>query len=357
MNKMFVRVDGITYDGWTSATASKSIGQAAGTFSFQTTSTETTNFPVQRGDKIDVFIDNIIIMSGFVDIVLIEYDAETHSITISGRDATGILIDSSVPGNRSFNPPIDLEQITNIILGRLGSTLRVVNDVPDLKKFKTSVEAKIEQTAFEFLEEYGRKANVMLTSNRDGDLVIYRSNPKKVDTILLHEIDNEENNILTGVISFDDSERFSKYTVYSQKEGSDDVSNKNQASTKGEAFDDGALSVKQKVMALESDGSVQDAKNRAAWEANIRRARSTSHTYTVFGFYHSRGLWDINLLTRVRDDYATIDSDMLIDSIQYDYSLDGGALTTIGVIGPDAYQVKASVTKQDKVENELTWKL
>lgn len=369
MNKMFLRVDGIMYDGWTEASVSKSIAEASGSFTFQATSEDTASFPIARRSEIDVFLDNIIIMSGFVDIVNIIYESGSHSITISGRDKTSILIDSSVPDNRSFNPPIDLEQITNTILKRLGSTLKVVNDAPNLKKFKTVVEAKVDQTAFQFLEEYGRKANVMLTSNNDGDLVIFEPNPKRIETIILHKIGDINNNVLSADCNFDDSQRFSKYTVYTQKENSSNsikqsgnplfgkLSNKNEATVFGTATDPDALSVKQKIMALESSGTIEEATNRAKWEANIRRARSTSHSYTIQGFYHSKGLWEKNLIVRVVDDYATIDSDMLIDTVEYSYSVDGGAVTTLGVIAPDAYQVKAAISKPDKNTGTLTWKL
>lgn len=354
---MSLKVNGITYDGFTSAVAKKSIREVSGNFAFQATSSETKDFPITRMAEIEVYIDSDLIMAGFVDIITVDYSKGAHTLNIAGRSKTSVLIDSSVPGNRRFNSPIDLAQVASTIIQRLGSDIKVVNNVAALKKFETPLEAKVSQTAYQFLEEHARKSNVMLTSNAEGDLVIYQSNPEKIETILLHQKGNIENNVLEASIKFDDSKRFSSYTVYSQKGDGEGISNKNQASTVGIAKDTGALSVKQKIMVLESEGSIQDASNRAAWEANVRRAKATSHIYTVQGFYHSEGLWDINQITRVVDDYATIDDDMLIDSVEYKYSINQGSLTKLGVVGPDAYQVKASISLVEEALGSLTWKL
>lgn len=367
---MSLRVNGVTFEGFTSSRVSKSISDASGVFSFTATSEETKNFPITRMAKVEVFIDGILIMSGFVDVITIEYSHGSHSLTFSGRDKTSILIDSSIPGNRRFNSPIDLKQVAEEIIKRLGSDLLVDTDIKNLKKFTTPLEAKVSQTAYQFLEQYARKSNVMLTSSNDGNLVIYESDPKKIDTIILHDIGNIENNVLSANLKFDDSKRFSKYTVYSQKSGNESgslsfsfgktpstISNKNQSTTTGQAEDDGALPEKQKIMILESDGSIEDANNRAKWEANIRRNLATAHDYTMQGFFHSRGLWEINQLARVVDEYATIDAFMLINTVDYSFSLGGGSTTKLGVIGPDAYQLKPSVTQAEKNSGTLTWKL
>jgi prophage tail gpP-like protein len=352
---IFLEIEGEQFEGFTNVTVRKSLDELSGAFNFTATSDETADYPINRRAKVKVFVDDTKVIDGIIDRIDINYSDNSHILSISGRDKTSILVDSSIPGSRAFNAPTDLRRVTENILSQLGSSIKVIENGITLREFKKNLVANIEDTAFQFLERYARKSNVILTTNFDGNVVITQAGIEKIDTLLLNEKSGEKNNIKSAVISFDDSKRFSKYIVYAQQLDNDDISNKSEATVKASATDSEALSTKQKNIILESEGDIDTVQDRANWEANIRRAKSTIVEYEVQGFYHDEGVWEINKLIRVVDDFATIDSDMLINTVEFNYSEIGGSITRLGLLPPDAYTQQPEATTAQKQKGTLGW--
>jgi prophage tail gpP-like protein len=76
---------------------------------------------------------------------------------------------------------------------------------------------------------------------------------------------------------------------------------------------------------------------RNKWEYNIRKSRSQVYSATVHGFRNQTGnLWAINELINVEDEFAGINSRMLVNSVQFSLS-DGGRQTILSLIHKDAY--------------------
>lgn len=355
---MTIEVNGTRYGGFMSAAVRRSMNALCGEFSFAATSDNVktfADFPVQRLDSIKIYIDNNKILDGFVDKIDISYNATDHSINIYGRDKTLILVDSSIPTKRTFSAPIDLKKIAENIISQLGasSVLSVENNIVGLKTFSQeemrNLVADHDETAFDYLDRLAKIANVLLISNTDGDLVIDRtSETDTINTVLLNRLDNEKdnNNILGATISYNDTERFREYKVFSQQVDLETTSNNNQATQVGETQeDDEALQYKKKTIMLEHSGSINDCTNRAKWEAGIRRGKAVSYICEVDGHYYNSsktGLWDINKFVQVFDDYASLNALMLVNSVEYKENLDSGSTTVMELIYNDAYELLPS---------------
>jgi len=346
---MFIKVDGVRLEGFISATVKKSLQQLCGEFSFKATSEDVSEFPISRLSSVQIFVDDTQIIDGYVDQIKVQYSADSHTIDINGRDKTLILVDSSIPDNRTFNTPIDIKKIAENIISQLGADIKVKTDLTNLKIFKkedlNNLVGDHDETAFQFLDRLAKISNVLLTSDFEGNLnIIQNIDPLIIETIIVNNSAENKNDIVSADISYNDVNRFNKYTVYCQKSDLPDIPNLVQAVQKGQtAIDDQALTTKQKIFTLEHAGNIDDCTNRAKWEANIRRAKSIMANYEFNGHYYDKQfLWEIGLIVRVKDIFANINADLLVNSVEYRLSNSEGSSTLLQLIPADSYTLNPS---------------
>ena len=230
--------------------------------------------------------------------------------------------------------------------------------------------AKVGENMFEFLEKFCRKRAVLLTSNGDGDIVIARAGQETMNGILLNELENNSNNVKSGSINYDYSNRYYKYICKSQGNASiagliDDSTGLGLADlsgTKGQAIDEDIRQTRFLEFTNETSSENSSNEERAKWEANIRRARSLVYTcelnhlfvkteeiFTSTAFIQS-GLniagipegkkftfYEPNKLIPVKDDFCGIDAVMLIRSVNYNLSDVGGMRIILELVPKDAY--------------------
>ena len=100
---------------------------------------------------------------------------------------------------------------------------------------------------------------------------------------------------------------------------------------------------RQLILVAEKSSSNEQAKERATWEANIRKTRSQVYTVVVQGYRSDSGvLWSVNNLASIVDEFSDIDAQMLINSVKFMFSAAEGSRTEIGFVPKDSYQVKIS---------------
>ncbi len=375
-----LEVEGQEYDNFISARVGFSMREGSGTFSFKAASSTVTSFPIQVGNTVRVLADNVNVLTGFVDAINIRFDDESHDIAIEGRSKTSDIIDSSLD-ELNFTAPISLEAIVEKIVEKVftpfvvqqgftvapqaplvvGGTLNVINQVPDLEDFKKGELIAVEagQNAFELIEQYCRKKQVLITTNADGDIVLTRNAENDTGLKLINIANSNENNITRGFMSVDTSRRYNSYKVKSQTNmsafnfsgGSTDAK---QASDKtGEVIDDSIRSSRKIVFVSENAEDDANAIQRATWEANIRRTEGFVYEATVFGHTNDNGLpWAVNELIRVTDQFADIDALLLIERVDMSYDKVKGSVTDLSMAAQDAFKVELSEpTNQEKTSS------
>lgn len=358
---MELEVNGIQYARFTTASAVISLDTIARGFSFTAVSTEGLPLPFKGGEPCRVIVDGTPVLDGFIEVVNVNYDASGHTITVEGRSKTGDLVDSSLIGTE-INPPISLKKIIEDVISEIGLDIDVIDNtnIEIFNKAEDKVGPAVGENAFQFIERLARKRQVLLTSDGDGNVVITRSEPTEINVNLQNIIQSDRNNIISGSVSYDRTQRFRDYLVKSQLNtsslvfsGSTDLSDV--VDQGGSALDNEVRSGRQLVMKAEKASSSPQATERAIWEANIRRTRSQLYSVVVNEYRTKAGeLWSENKLVFITDEFADINARMLINSIEFKFSTQEGRQTALGFVDKDAYQVEISEPQPvDKVGGNL----
>lgn len=353
---MELEVNGIQYSRFTSASAVISLDSIARGFSFTAVSTEGLPLPFKGGEACRVIVDGTPVLDGFIEVVSVDYDAQSHTITVEGRSKTGDLVDSSLKG-KELNLPISLKKVIEDVIAEIGLNINVIDntEIEDFNEAEDKLGAAVGENAFEFIERLARKRQVLLTSNGDSDIVITRSEPTEINVNLQNIVQSNRNNIISGSVNYDRTQRFRDYLVKSQQNtsslvfgGTADLSDV--VDQGGSALDKDVRAGRQLVMKAEKASSNDQATERAIWEANIRRTRSEVYTVTVNEYRTQQGeLWSENKLVTITDEFADINARMLINSIEFKFGITEGRQTGLGFVDKDAYKVE--ISEPEPVDN------
>lgn len=356
-----LEVNGVRYIGFTEITVSKSLDAVSGEFSFSATTKDNIPFPIKVQDKCKIYIDDKLIMSGFVNSVDVSYDASSHSISIRGRDKTADIIDSTLNGKAEFKAGVTLKAVAEKVISDLNITdIEVIENVV-IKKFLKNeiISDKVGQPAFEFIESYCRKRQVIATTDENGNLVFTRAGTEKVPIVLINTVAGE-NNILSASVSWDESNRFNKYVCISQSNNAADPDTnetpKEQTDKQLPAiFDTKIRDTRIFHFLPENDLTLQETAERSTWEANIRRARSFTYSVIVQGHLIKPGgdIWRPNKLVSVLDEFSDVNATLLINTVEYNLSVDSGETTILGMVTKDAYTLEANKPVKDEKSESL----
>jgi prophage tail gpP-like protein len=345
-------VGGKSYVEFTSLTVTRSLDTIAGTFEFIAACNINEPFPIPRGSKCQVRCNGVPILTGYVDTVSVDYAFDLHTITIAGRDKTCDIVDSKLDGKLEFKAPITLDQVLQKTLEDIGaSDVQVINKVSGLEPFtkKELVSGKVGGGAFEFMDAYAAKRQVVLTTDGLGNVVVTRASTVSTNLRIQNIIGAKDNTIQAASGKYDDSERLNEYKFFAQQnhaaDPNDDTPVDEGAFIVGTAADqDTRPSRKYRAMA---EGCTETKKltERAQWEANIREAKS--FTYTVKMAQHSPydyngEPYQPNTLVMVIDDFVDVNAELLI--VKTTHRLDNieGSTTELEIMSREAFVLQKS---------------
>lgn len=359
-----VVANGIEYEGFKSYNISRSVENLSGVFKLEASLEGFNGLPFTNADEIKIAVGGVTVLTGYIEIVGVDYSATGHTIRIEGRDKTADIIDSTVGEKIEFVAPVTLSKVIQSVIDEIGASgVSVINNAGTVAPFVKGelVTGQIDEKIFDFLEKYTRKRQVLMTTDGQGNVVLAQAGSTRASVALLNIVGNgEQNNILSSNVSYDLSQRYNKYQVISQGNpsavsGADSGFNIGTSlaladlgqqsnyddiiSRKGEAIDPDIRSSRVLHIVAESSTDKGTLPQRAAWEANIRRARSLNYSATVQG--HTQGdsgrPWEPNTLVQVKDEFALMSANLLIKQVTYYLSVDQGTTTTIECVHPDAY--------------------
>lgn len=362
MASVVLVVNGVPFDNFTSISVSRSIENFCGTFSFDCTAADQIAFPIRRGSHAVVMVNGERIVTGWVESISPSISATDHSVSISGRDVTCDLVDSTLAASSvELNPPVTLESIIRQVLDALELDLEIENRVTDLTPFGSDdlVACEAGQGAFDFIEQHARKKQVLITTDGRGRIVIARAENTDANYLFINRYDGAENNVLDSTAKYDDSQRFNKYVVQSQgnmvganSAGSanlDDLVNV----TSNAAFDDGVRKGRVLHLMAEQSALAGTAYDRAVWEASVRKARSMTYSAKLDGVVDEFDEpFAFNRLAYVRDDACGIDATMFVKSVAFSISMSGSE-TSFELAEQGAYSLELNQPKAQKRVNKI----
>lgn len=353
-NNITMSLGGQIYEGWEEIRVSRSIEQMSGQFSLTVSHLpeEWADFPMQESVILEV--DGQILLSGFIDIIRAQYDADASYIMIDGRDAVGDLLDCAASVNGFEFNGWKLERAIAKILEPYKIPLTVNTDTgAPIKRLAVQVG----ETAFDFIERACRLRGVLAVSDGIGGLVLTKpSTDQAAGRLVLGE------NILSGDAEINWTQRFSDYIVKGQREadsGSDqdfgageDFGQEAVSEPEGRANDTAIKRYRPTVILSESGGFDLSTQARAAWQRSFNQSRSKTVTYKVAGFFATQDLlWLPNQIVNVVDPRLKINRDMLIISVEYSKNA-RGSITTLTLGLPEAFALPA---EKEKAETADIW--
>ena len=356
-----VRVNGEVYENFTEATVYSSLKTISGSFTIMSTANENDLFPIKATDSVEVIVDGVVAITGFIDSLSGSHSSSTHSITINGRDKTADVIDSTVGSKKEYKGNLSLKKLIENVLSNSGITgIKVIDEIGTLEQFTNSdlISAEIGQTIFDFIDTYASKKQVLLTTDGQGNIVITRGSTVSSGATLvkLKSDPSLRNNILKSSINIDNSNRFNKYIVQTQSNPLFSISSSNSAdetNINANSIDSEVRATRVLEFQAEETLDNEGSKKRAEWEANLRRSNSFKYTATVQGHSHSNDIWRPNRLVTVIDEFWDISSNgLLITDVEYSYNNDG-SVTKLTLVYPESYTVQAELDASIAAKQDL----
>jgi prophage tail gpP-like protein len=312
-----IDIAGRNFDGFTQAAVNRSMETLSNTFTITAVSSQNVPFPIKMGSACVIRVLGKPVITGFVEKIDVKYDGGSHEITISGRDRTCDVVDSTLGANIVMSNPFTLKQLISKVLDILGIDNIDIIDKTEVLPLSSTVQFKenvgaidFGASAFDFLEKYAKKRQVLLTTDGAGNIVITRSATKIINTALTLN-QNTQALITEGNVSYDNSKRFHLYHAKSQSSQSSPFSSdktvtpQQSTNTNSQANDNDIRKTRTYYFKPDNASSQEEINDGVKWEANFRRSQSLKYKVTVpyFQPLEDKGtIWEPNTLINVNDE-------------------------------------------------------
>ena len=351
---VYLRTGGKKYSGWQDIQIEKSMSALCGAFQVRVIDSgeiDASRWPLVMGQDCEIFIEDQLVLTGFIEDINIEYGANQHSILIAGRDKLGDLVDC----HRAF------EQKREWLNYRVINIIRaLVNPFGFSVTVDVSAEAaanKVEgqfgfndgDTVFDTIRRLCRKHQIVPLTYGDGVLVLSRAGSTFAVDALQSGI-----NILRGGLRRSNRERFSHYYLKGISIGFDEKTLSDFTHPKGDARDQLIARYRPCVIIEDANTSFGECSARAKAEAALRAGSSVVYEFDIAGWLQTdKSLWQLNHLVSVTDTLLGLnETDLLIDQLRFVQG-DEGQITTIQLCLPEKYKAEADLeTMKSKVDND-----
>lgn len=329
-------VSGQRHEGWKSVSIHMGIEELAPTFQVSLTERWTQArepMPIVEGDRVELSIGETLVLTGYVDDVDEDYDAQSHSVSVSGRTRTGDLVECAAIHKGGSIRGRNIKQIAELLCAPFGITVSLSEPGLDIGEAIKAFTIQDGESVFDSLNELARKEGILLLVDAKGNLVLARAASEPLGTVSVDKF-----NIKRGSRRKSMRERFSNYLIKSQLAGSDLLSGTGAAHVKATAYDDAVLRYRPLTI-VDHGGTVALANQRATWERNTRAGRALVLAYDVRGWTHHYGVWTPNTLVRVDDERFNIDDHMLVTSVDLSRTLEQGRVATLELMARETFDV------------------
>lgn len=368
MSDVSIKVRGATFLGWKDVLISKSLDSLCTSFSmsyidawdFQNGQGDFSKWYLKAGDPCEIFVDDDLFLTGYIDEVNSSYDGETRNFSVSGRDKTCDLADcASSLDDFVVYRNLTVAQMARILIAPFGIKLK---ENTSSGKVLPQISIEHSQTVFDVLENMSKQRGLLLMSDALGRLVIARPGDKKAQIDLIEGGPN--GNILSGAVTFNFTKRFSKYAVYaqtiSQRALEPGAAPELARKAKSTATDPTITRYRPRVVVAERLCTTNETIIRAQWEAKYNAAKAVKASVKLNGWRQgpkdtgkagsgalagvlagirttgADALWDTNMLVDIDAPDLALSGQMLIDSVQFRLS-DQGEIVELGLTRPDAW--------------------
>lgn len=323
-----MQVDGQRFYGWKQPSITRTMESLVNRFDVRAADIESDRRmkAIVAGASCEFYIDDDLLLTGFIQDVLPDYDATKHERVFIGESVHVDLVESNTAGQQFRNQT--LLQVANSLTKPFGINVTANVDVGPAFKYLL---IDTGQAIGEFLEYAARMRGCRFLPTDDGHLVI-----DQVGTVVTGTTLALGNNILRGRPRFSGRDVFSDYTVISDQPQLETINSADTAHAKGSAKNP---TVRYRPMHILSEfpADIEQCNAQALWHSKLAFARSQSFQYTVKGWRDDAGkLWTPNTLVMVQDRFAPLNERMLIVEAMMTVSAEQGRVTELLLMKPDA---------------------
>lgn len=355
-----ITVNGANHVDFKSATVTLSMETIASGFSFEFSDkwlrSNLGQMPFHTGDPVQVLLHGKKVIDGYISSLPISYDANSHSIGVTGRSWTGHLIDCSAVHKTGSWRNATLLVIARDLCEPFGITVKADDPsiLAELSQPFPRWAIEDEETVAECLRRAAKMRALFMMTDSGKNLIFTRASKLVQPGELKYG-----KNILQASRDDNFDERFSYYLVKSQNAGTDTW----YADNAGKGFfrvdDPEVASFRPMIIMSDGQGRRPDLEKRAKWERNTRAGRSRRITYTVRGFRNevNSQRWPVNELIAVDDPLLDTKDSLLIISAQFTYSTENGEKTQLVLGAPQQFDVLAPEPPKPKgrKKKKISW--
>ena len=371
---MIVEVNGVPYNNFLDIKVSRGMNRISQYFTGIASYDKFSGFPIKLGDQYRILIENgNPLITGVIENVSASYTNDTKTVTVSGRDKIAPVLKSDIRNSITVSSNVSLKNLIEKILSDIGITNISVIDNVNPPQFKSKdVQSDEGDNAYETMERFSRRAQVLLSSDVDGNIVIQQINKTPLDVKLKSFIEDSDrvNNILRGDISFSTEDLYKTYIVKSQDSGFSflkgvisDLNVSKEAefldlyldfnTTSGVNIEIPPISEESQRVILAEESESESFQDRALWEASMRRARAFRYSCDVHGFmYDGNNAWEPNRIVSIEDEFCDLFGDMLIERVDYSFNLENGSITTLNFVTRSSYELQSQRDSIDERSNK-----
>lgn len=375
--------DGKTFDSWERVRITKSMNTLSAGFEVSMSDKwrqSGERWPLKPGEPVTVYVGTNQVLTGYIDKLDVEVSNDDRSMTITGRDKTADLVDSSAYQTTNEFRKIKLEDLAKKFATELFNIKVITNADTGAPFERFSIKAG--ETIFELLDRAAKLRGVLLQSDEKGNLVITNRGGGNADIInsssvlasaqsalkaaAIAELGKgvsigadlvQGENILTAQASYNDTDRFATYIVKGQSQGTDLFNGPQVTKIEATAFDQAITRRRPLIIIAETSVDKKAAQRRANWEATVRAAKAIDVSITVQGWFRKDGkLWSVNDLVNVNAGFIGLSDQqkLLITTVTFTKD-QSGTITELSLTRPDAFQLNPMQKTKDPKE-KAGWK-
>ncbi|WP_341899337.1 phage baseplate assembly protein [Ferrovibrio terrae] len=342
MPDVALHVNGAIYRNWKELGIHRGMDDLAGSFNLSITDPRLKTGEwlggkrIKRGNACSVSIDGETVITGYVGKVRPRFTDTTKSISVTGRDTTGDLVDCSAINKPSEWSGYTLDRLVGEIVKPFGIKLHVQTDIGrPFERFALQPG----ESAFQAIDRACKQRGVLPMADGLGGLVLCRAGIGRHATAL-----EEGKNLKAAGGDFSMDQRHSEYIVIGQQPGFETGAAADFAHGAARVTDSAVMRYRPLMIVAEQPGDGGNLKDRAIWECNTRIGRGDAVDATVFGWREhglTGPLWKPNNLVRVKSPDLDFDGELLIQSVDYNLKdgdgSDAGTTATLNLVRKEAF--------------------
>lgn len=357
-------ISGVLYKNIVKATFTESMIDFTNEASFQVALQGDEDSPFIVGEDCLVYLDDELVMTGVIYDVTLSYSSNSHILTYIVRDITADFADSDIDSIGELSGSLSLKKIIEAVLKSINpnSEIEVIEEFSDIKNFDADndkIDPDYADNAFDYIQGLARKRQVLLSTNAQGNITIFRNSGEKIDGKIQNLVnDTQNNNIMSCNFSKKQSALFNVYVVRSQLGSAsskssfgEGVSNSDTTNQDGKYTDGNIRAGRQRCITHEEASASGDVIDRAKWLHDFSEVESSNYSVVLNDHSIDGNIFKSNRLIQVDDDFARISDNLLIRSVTATYSNEEGSETALDLVNKNSFKVQ---TETEQKESERT---